>query len=133
MNTWQKVWREGLAPRLSTSGLHALRRALVADDERLLQGDTTCPPYLDSLQDEGVQAACAVGYCAWKGGDGLFTVAQVNAQFERICWGADVALKEPAACRVFLHWFDHTPRKEMRQQLLEEVNRTLDERKNMAA
>ena len=41
MNTWQKVWREGLAPRLSTSGLHALRRALVADDERLLQGDTT--------------------------------------------------------------------------------------------
>ncbi|HMF17365.1 MAG TPA: hypothetical protein VKE98_09175 [Gemmataceae bacterium] len=133
MNTWQKVWREGLAPRLSTSGLHALRRALVADDQRLLQGDTTCPPYLDSLGDEAVQAACALGYCAWKGGDGLFTVSQVNAQFERICWGADVALKEPAACRVFLHWFDKTPRKEMRRQLLEEVNRTLEERRNMAA
>ena len=133
MNTWQKVWREGLAPRLSTSGLHALRRALVADDERLLQGDTTCPPYLDSLGDEAVQAACALGYCAWKGGDGLFTVSQVNAQFERICWGADVALREPAACRVFLHWFDQTPRKEMRRQLLEEVNRTLEERRAAAA
>ena len=57
MNTWQKVWREGLAPMLSTSGLHALRRALVADDERLMQGDTTSPPYLESLQDEAVQAA----------------------------------------------------------------------------
>jgi len=133
MNTWQKVWREGLAPRLSTAGLHALRRALVADDDRLLQGETTAPPYLESLQDEAVAAACAVGFCAWQGGEGLFTVAQVNAQFERICWGADVALREPAACRVFLHWFDQTPRKEMRRQLLEEVNRTLDERRAAAA
>ena len=133
MNTWQKVWREGLAPRLSTAGLHALRRALVADDEHLLQGDTTMPPCLESLQDEAVAAACAVGFCAWQGGEGLFTVAQVNAQFERICWGADVALREPAACRVFLHWFDQTPRKEMRRQLLEEVNRTLEERRAAAA
>ena len=132
MNTWQHVWREGLAPRLSTVGLHALRRALVSDDDRLLQGETTTPPYLDSLQDEAVEAACALGYCAWHG-EGLLTVAQVNAQFERICWGADLALKQPSACRVFLHWFDQTPRKEMRRQLLEEVNRTLDERKAAAA
>jgi hypothetical protein len=132
MNTWQHVWREGLAPRLSTAGLHALRRALVSDDDRLLQGATTSPPDLDTLQDEAVEAACAVGYCAWHG-EGLLTVAQVNAQFERICWGADLALKQPAACRVFLHWFDLTPRKEMRRQLLEEVNRTLEERKSVAA
>ncbi len=132
MNTWHTVWREGLAPRLGTSGLHALRLALVSDDDRLLQGETTTPPYLDSLHDEAVAAACAVGFCAWQG-EGLWTVAQVNAQFERICWGADVALGEPAACRVFLHWFDQTPRAEMRRQLLEEVNRTLDERKAAAA
>ena len=39
MESWRKVWREGLAPLLSTGGLEALRQALVTDDARLLPFD----------------------------------------------------------------------------------------------
>ena len=46
MENWRKVWREGVAPLLSAAGLEALRRALVTDDGRLLQGATTTPPPL---------------------------------------------------------------------------------------
>jgi len=127
MESWRKVWREGLAPHLSTPGLEALRRALIRDDCRLLQGATTPTPPLQCVQDWPVAAACALGYCGWQG-DGLATVAEVEVFFARICFEADEALGEPAACRWFLNWFDETPREEMRAQLLAEVNRLQAER-----
>lgn len=127
MESWRKVWREGLAERISTSGLMALRRALLNDDARLLQGATTSPPPLQCVQDWPVEAACGLGYCGWQG-DGLETVGQVEEFFARVCFEADQALGEPAACRWFLNWFDETPREEMRQQLLPEVNRCLAHR-----
>ena len=127
MESWRKVWREGLAERISTSGLTALRRALLNDDARLLQGATTSPPPLQCVQDWPVEAACGLGYCGWQG-DGLETVGQVEEFFARICFEADQALGEPAACRWFLNWFDETPREAMRQQLLPEVNRCLAHR-----
>jgi hypothetical protein len=127
MESWRKVWREGLAPYLSTPGLEALKLALVSDDARLLQGATTTPPPLQCVQDWPVEAACVVGYCGWQG-DGLETVAEVEEFFARICFETDQALGEPAACRWFLNWFDETPRAEVRAQLLAEVNRTLGER-----
>ena len=36
MESWRKVWRDGLAPEISMAGLDALRRALLGDDPRLL-------------------------------------------------------------------------------------------------
>src|SRR6266511_3011955 len=65
MESWRKVWRDGLAPLLSTEGLEALRRALESDDARLLQGATTTPPPLQCVQDWPVEAACGVGFCGW--------------------------------------------------------------------
>jgi hypothetical protein len=127
MESWRKVWRDGLAPHISTPGLEALRRGLIGDDSRLLQGATTTPPPLQCVQDWPVEAACALGYCGWQG-DGLQAVAQVEEFFARICFEADRALGEPAACRWFLNWFDEAPRPEMRRELLAEVNRTLEER-----
>jgi hypothetical protein len=127
MESWRKVWREGLAPLLSTGGLEALRRALVNDDARLLQGATTTPPPLQCVQDWPVEAACAVGFCGWQG-DGLETVAEVEEFFARVCFEIDQRLGEPAACRWFLNWFDETPRDDMRQLLLAEVNRSLAQR-----
>ncbi len=132
MESWRKVWRDGLAPHLSTPGLEALRRALLGDDVRLLQGATTTPPPLQCVQDWPVEAACVLGYCGWQG-DGLETVAQVEEFFARLCFEADQALGEPAACRWFLNWFDETPRQEMRTELLVEVNRTLEERRRPAS
>jgi hypothetical protein len=128
MESWRKVWREGLAPHLSTPGLEALKRALVSDDARLLQGATTTPPPLQCVQDWPVEAACVLGYCGWQG-DGLETVAEVEEFFARLCFETDQTLGEPAACRWFLNWFDETPRADMRTQLLAEVNRTLRQRR----
>ena len=128
MESWRKVWREGLAPLLSTPGLEALQRALATDDGRLLQGATTTPPPLQCVQDWPVEAACGVGYCGWQG-DHLETVAEVEEFFARVCFEVDQALGEPAACRWFLNWFDETPREEMRRELLAEVNRTLAQRR----
>ena len=129
MESWRKVWRDGLAPLLSTEGLEALRRALESDDARLLQGATTTPPPLQCVQDWPVEAACGVGFCGWQG-DGLETVAEVEEFFARACFEADQRLGEPAACRWFLNWFDETPRDEMRRLLLGEVNRTLAQRRS---
>jgi hypothetical protein len=127
MESWRKVWREGFAPVLSTAGLQALRKALTADDTRLIQGSTSSPPPLMCVQDWPVEAACALGFCAWQG-EGLETVAEVEEFFARTCYEADQRLGEPAACRYFLNWFDDTPRPQMRKLLLEEVNRTIAER-----
>jgi hypothetical protein len=127
MESWRKVWREGMAPQLSPAGLEALRRALVSDDARLIQGATTTPPPLQCVQDWPVEAACVLGFCGWQG-DRLETVAQVEEFFARACFEADQRLGEPAACRWFLNWYDETPREEMRRQLLVEVNRALAQR-----
>jgi hypothetical protein len=124
MESWRKVWREGLVPLLSTAGLDALRRGLAEDDVRLLQGATTSPPPLACVQDWAVEAACALGYCGWQG-EGLETVAEVEEFFARMCFEIDLRLGEPAGCRWFLNWFDETPREEMRHELLAEVNRAL--------
>ena len=73
------------------------------------------------------RAACALGYCGWQG-DRLETVGQVEEFFARCCFEADQRLGEAAACRWFLNWFDDTPRDEMRQELLAEVERAIADR-----
>jgi hypothetical protein len=124
MESWRKVWREGFVPLISIAGLEALRQGLVTDDPGLLQGATTTPPPLQCVQDWPVEAACALGYCAWKG-EGKETVAEVEECFARACYEADQRLSEPAGCRWFLNWYDDMPRDEMRRLLLAEVNRAL--------
>lgn len=128
MESWQKVWREGLAPLLSDEGLEALQGGLMRDDPRLLQGATTTPPPLQCVQDWPVEAACALGFTGWQG-EGLETVAEVEEYFARLCFEVDQRLGEPAACRWFLNWFDDTPRDEMRRLLLAEVQAELARRR----
>lgn len=129
MEGWQKVWREGVTPLLSTAALEVLRQALMHDDARLLQGATTSPPPLACVQDWPVEAACALGFCGWQG-EKLETVAEVEEYFARMCFEIDQRLGEPAACRWFLNWFDETPREQMREQLLAEVNRSVAQRRS---
>src|SRR2546423_868213 len=119
MDSWRKVWRTA-APLLSTSGLEALKKALVDDDPRLLQGATTSPPPLACVVDWPVEAACTLGYCGWQG-DGLETVGEVEEYFAKMCFMIDQELGEPAGCRWLLNWVDETPRSDMRRELLLEV------------
>lgn len=127
MESWRKVWRDGLAPVLSTAGLKALRKALAKDDGRLTQGSTTTPPPLQCVLDWPCEGACVVGYAGWQG-DGLETVGEVEEYFARCCFEADNRLGEPAAVRYFLNWFDDAPRDDARRLLLAEVDRSLAER-----
>lgn len=127
MDSWQMVWRRGFAPFLSTAGLLTLKRALEPDDPALLQGSTPGPPPLQIHDDWPVEGACALALCGWRG-DGLANVGEVETYFAAACLYADRVLGEPAACRYFLHWFDNTPRAEMRERLLAEVNRALAHR-----
>ncbi len=127
MYRWQRVWREGLAPLLSETGLEKLRQGLVRDDVDLVQGRTMTPPPLAGLEDAEVEAACALCYAAWHG-DGCKTVGALEQFFQETCEAADEALGEPAACRHFLDWFDATPRPAMRRQLLSEVELALRQR-----
>ena len=122
MESWRKVWRVGFAPNLPLGGLVALRTALRTDDPKLLQGATTSPPPMPSVQDWPCDAADAIGYCGWKDdGLGLKTVGEVEEFFASHCFEADQKLLEPAACRYFVMWFDDTPRDQMRLALLPEV------------
>jgi hypothetical protein len=127
MESWRKVWRDGVEPLLSTQSLEVLRRGLLDDDPRLVQGATTTPPPLQCVQDWPVEGACAVAYCGWLG-DGLETVGEVEEFFARMCFEVDQRLGEPAGCRWFLNWFDETPRDEVRRELLAEVEATLARR-----
>ncbi len=132
MESWRKVWREGIAPLLSNEGLEALRQGLANDDARLMQGATTSPPPLQCVQDWPVEGACALGYCGWLG-EGLETIGEVEEFFARMCFEIDQRLGQPAGCRWFLNWFDDTPREEMRRLLLAEVARSLAERREKTA
>lgn len=128
MDSWRTVWREGIAPRLSTVGLQTLARALAVDDPRLVQRATTLPPPLQCMAMSPVEGACVVGFCGWQG-DGLASVGEVEEFFAGICFETDQHFGEPAACRWFLNWFDDTPRDEMRRQLMGEVRWVLNQRR----
>lgn len=127
MQHWQRVWRVGLARQLSKEGLERLRAALVRDDPQVVQGETMFPPALEVFAGEQVECACAVGYCLWKG-KGAGTIGTLTRAFEQACARADARLGEAGACRLFFDWFDSVPRRQMRQELLQEIDRLLNKR-----
>lgn len=127
MTSWQYVWRKGVEPGLSDAALFALRAGLTNNDRGIIQGATTSPPPLECVRDWPVEGACMIGFCGWFG-EGLETVAEVEAFFCGVCVETDLRLDEPAACRWLLNWFDDTPRLEMIRELLAEVNLAIERR-----
>jgi hypothetical protein len=127
METWKRVFRDGISPQLTAGQLERLRDALANDDVRLVQWAVCSPPAVPSFAGLRVEAACAIGYCGWQG-EGLQTVGEVSAFFLRVCDGTDAKLGEPAAVRYFLDWFDDAPREVMRRELLAEVRAELARR-----
>jgi hypothetical protein len=133
MESWRFAWRNGFAPNISTIGMMGLQEALVKDDPKLLQGATSQPPPLMCVQDWKCEATDAIGFCGFS--EHLSThgsvpsVGEIEQYFARRCSEADQKLGEPAACRLFLNWWDDTPRDEVRNLLLEEINLELKNRK----
>lgn len=123
MEPWRSVWRDALSILLSIDGLEALRKALIEDDEQLVQGITTNS---DSI---GIVGACAIGYSIWKG-ERVEDVGSVHQKFAEICCIAEQLTNVDCFTACFLNWFDETERNEMRRKLLFEVNRSLALRTN---
>lgn len=124
MEAWQRVFR-AFSGHFTDAGLLALRKALVEDDVRLIQGATTSPPPLMCVADFPCEGACLVGFACWQGGEDLQTVGKVEHKFAHLCNEVDTELGEAAAVRYLLNWFDETAREEMRAALLPEVDAAL--------
>lgn len=129
---WVKVFREGLAPQLSTKGLLALKEALASDSPLLIQDATVLPFPTPNREDAPCVGACPIVFTAWQG-DGINTVGELEELFSKMCYEADQRIGEPAVVRYLLNWFDDTPRDIMRAELLAEVCRALSERAVRAA
>lgn len=122
-----RIWTVGLSQALSLEGLESLARALRTNDERLIQGQTTLPEPLLSLQERRCEGACAIGLAGWWG-DELDTVGEVELFFSRTCWESDKLTGEEGDARNFTYWFDHADRKVMLATLLPLVEAAIRER-----
>lgn len=131
MEAWRRTWREGVAPALSQRALKALKKGLETHDARIIQGNTTNPPPMETLLDWPIEAACPLGFALWQGEE-CNSVLAVEEGFMEVCRKVDEQLNEPAACRYFFNWVDETPREEMIEQLLPEVILTLEQREERA-
>lgn len=126
MDAWRKVWREGMAPQFTRRALLRLLDGLCEDDHRIIQGATVSPPPLQCVQGWQVEGADPIAYAYWMGDcGGDCSVSDAEEFFARTCFECDVLLKEPAACRWFLHWWDDGPRDDVTARLAEEVQRSI--------
>lgn len=128
VTSWRHAFRVGFAPQFSVDQLRDLRAALVRDDPKLIQGKTVIPRLCDEVGDAKPVGACGISYIGWHSGEGLSSILAVEDWFGEVCHKADQLLKEPAACRYFLNFFDDTPRDEMRPLLIAEIDRELEQR-----
>jgi hypothetical protein len=121
MPAWKRCWRYGICPQLDHDALEALRRALLNDDPRLIQGATTSPPSLQCTDDWALQGGDPIIFALWQG-NGFGIVGKAEEEWAMICWRASDALGDPEACRWFFNWWDETDRQTARQALLVEID-----------
>lgn len=123
---WQ-VFREGIAPQLTSLHLQVLREGLRSSDPALLRGATTHPGFLGGLlKDSPCRGACPVGYMGLVA-DELPTVGHVVGFFERVLMGCDKRLGLMAHAH-FVEWWDHAPETTARVELAMLLDAILEER-----
>lgn len=127
MHVWQKVFRDGFAPNLSTAGLLAVQKAIADDDPRLIQGNTAVPVPSHRTQYMLVKGADLIAFCGWQG-DGLETVGDAEGFFANRCYECDVLLADPAGCSRFINQYDNWLRQEMLECMGKEVAFVLGQR-----
>ena len=134
LTSWQRAWRDGIVPQLSTVGLRNLKAALERNDPQMVTGASVVPPPLQGVLGCPVQACCPL---CWGLLDGLepcqITVGQMEERFALACGRADALLGEPAGIRHFLNRIDEWTRQDLIWHLLPEVHRALAQRHNRIA
>lgn len=131
---WQNVWRLGISPHLSTEGLLALLKALLADDLALIQGATTEPPPISGCMDLEPVGHCPLIFCIRFGQPqnpkGLgWTIADLEQEWAELLGKVDATFKQVNAHRPWFAFWDDSDRQTARWALMQEVTRTLAERK----
>jgi hypothetical protein len=121
---WPEVFHVAIAPRLGLAGLQALQAALDSDDAALIQGETCLPDFMSVSRDLPCRAACGLGLALWRSLE-LRSIGEIDLQFSLLVNQVDGEMGQGAA-RMFVQWFDETPRATMRRQLLKEVNRAVE-------
>jgi hypothetical protein len=123
VETGKRILREGLLRALTDAELGALRRGLASDDPALQQGLMTLPPLLECLHDWEVEGGDLFAYPVWRAWD-LVTVKEVEEDAWALISLLDARFGEGTATEL-LRWYDVTPRAEMGETLLAEVDRQL--------
>ena len=119
MEAWRSTWRRGIAPLLPKENFSGLLELLKSDSRKLIQGDTTRPPPLQSVSDWPVEAGDLIVCAFWT--DENWTVSEAEEAFARVCFECDQILGECAGCRHFLNWWDNSPRYEVISAMIPEV------------
>lgn len=126
---WQRAWRQGILPQLTTKGLRGLQAALVKNDPRLITGATTYPPPLQCVAQCPVEGCCPLCFALL---DGLephhIEVGSLEERLAAACWQADELLGEPTAVSYFLNAVDEWSRQDLIRNLLPEIKRALAQR-----
>ncbi len=122
MESWQHVWREGVAPILSREAIVALQKALQDDDPRLVQGYTALPCEGMLSLPEKCEGACLIGFTGLRE---YSTVGEVWDHLELTVALADSRLGGQGSCAPLLVMWDDTPREEARLAMLQEVELVL--------
>ena len=126
---WQRAWREGFAPLLSTPALEALRDGLAANDPALLQNVIASPLDLRGAPCDG---ACAIAYAIWKG-EQIVLAEKVRDRFYEVCCKVRGRLDISYGDNLFIDWFDRTLREGCFPILRAEVEHELARRKEATA
>jgi hypothetical protein len=122
MDAWRRVWRLGIAPRLSTAGLEGLRDALIRDDPSLVTGTTTVPPPLACCANEPLSGCCPICFALLESkAPETCRVFDMEGRFTRTCLEADRLCGMPGAVSYLLNAIDGWSRLEMIGSLLPEV------------
>lgn len=118
-----KSWWTRAMRHMSTNGLHHLLRALLARDDRLVQGHGIIACVAT------VRAADAVAYPLWQDSVGI-DADTLNRAMVGIYMRADDKEGNGGIAPDFLGWWDNTPRETAFEELAAEVAAELQRRNN---
>ncbi len=128
MEAWKKVFHDGLVPHLDMYDLGWLKQLLQENSVKLIQGTTVLPS--GAWGKEKAERSCLLGCIGML--RGIQTVDEIEEFFASMCFSIDDTMGEPAACRWLLNFYDDTPRREMIDALLPEVDIALKKKEQEA-
>jgi hypothetical protein len=123
---WRKVWREGVAPQLSTEGLQGLLDALKRDDSRIITGATTEPPAFSAASSLPIERCDPVIFAMLDGhSPAACTVGLMDEAFGRLAIRCSELCGMPRAIGTLLCWLDEQDRETWRIELMRETSLAL--------